>query len=146
VLSISRSSPPILRELLLTHECFHGLYFSLADFRAESARAWEALSEVEKQVWRAFLAGKSYNTDDTGLVVNEFQSYLFQQPRAGVPGFQALTLARLRARSARDAALVARLLAEHPASMLRSFDGLEAGLRAAGGPPGGRAIAVKKLQ
>jgi hypothetical protein len=146
VLSLSRSSSPLLRELLLTHECFHGVYFALPAFRAASARAWEALSAVEKETWLRFLAGKSYNTSDPGLVVNEFQSYLFQQPRAGVPGFQALTLSRLRARSPGDAALVARLLAEHPDSMLRSFDRLEADLRAAGGPPGGRAIAVRKLR
>ncbi len=100
VLSISRSSSALLRELLLTHECFHGIYFSLPAFRDASAAAWQALSDVEKEAWMRFLASKDYNTEDPGLVVNEFQSYLFQQPREGVPGFQALTLSRLRARSA----------------------------------------------
>jgi len=119
------------------------VYFSLPSFQAACERAWRSLSEVEKRVWRESLAMKGYNTDDPGLVVNEFQSYLFQQPREGVMGFQALTLGRLRARSSGDAALVARFLAERPDSLLASFDGLEADLRAAGGPPGGRAIAVK---
>ena len=143
VLSISRSSSAALRELLITHECFHGVYFSLPSFQAACERAWRSLSEVEKRVWRESLTMKGYNTDDPGLLVNEFQSYLFQQPREGVMGFQALTLGRLRARSSEDAALVARFLAERPDSLLASFDGLEADLRAAGGPPGGRAIAVK---
>jgi hypothetical protein len=145
VLSFSRSSSPLLRELLLTHEAFHGIYFSLPAFRETSAEAWAALSGVEQEIWRRFLAARDYNTDDPGLVVNEFQSYLFQQPREGVPGFQSLTLGRLRARSGGDAALVARLLAGHPDSMLRSFDRLDKALRAAGGPAGGRAIVVRKL-
>lgn len=145
ILSISRSSSPILRELLLTHECFHGLYFTMPGFRAASADAWKALSPVEQETWKRFLASKDYNTVDPDLVVNEFQAYLFQQHRAGVPGFQALTLSRLAARSAADAALVARFRAGFPDSMLASFDRLDPALRAAGGPPGGRAIAVKKL-
>ena len=29
ILSISRSSPPLLRSLLLTHESFHGLFFTI---------------------------------------------------------------------------------------------------------------------
>ncbi len=145
VLSISRSSSAVLRELLITHECFHGMFFSLPSFQADCARAWQSLSDVEKRVWREFLAMKDYNTDDPGLVVNEFQSYLFQQPREGVKAFQALTLGRLRARSSGDAALVSRLLAERPDSFIQSFDELDSALRAAGGPPGGRAIAVQRL-
>lgn len=145
VLSISRSSSPALRELLITHELFHGVYFSLPSFQAACERAWRSLSDVEKGIWREFLAMKGYNTDDPGLVVNEFQSFLFQQPREGVKAFQALTLGRLRARSSEGAARVARLLAERPDSFLQSFDELDAALRAAGGPPGGRAIAVRKL-
>jgi hypothetical protein len=144
VLSISRSSSAALRELLITHECFHGVFFSLPSFQAESERAWRSLSDVEKRVWREFLAMKDYNTDDPGLVVNEFQSYLFQQPREGVKAFQALTLGRMRVGSSEGAALVAQLLAERPDSFIQSFDELDAALRAAGGPPGGRAIAVKR--
>ena len=144
VLSISRSSSAALRELLITHECFHGVFFSLPSFQAESERTWRSLSGVEKRVWREFLAMKDYNTDDPGLVVNEFQSYLFQQPREGVKAFQALTLGRMRAHSSEGAALVAQLLAQRPDSFLQSFDELDAALRAAGGPAGGRAIAVKK--
>ena len=144
VLSISRSSSAALRELLITHECFHGVFFSLPSFQAESERTWRSLSGVEKRVWREFLAMKGYNTDDPGLVVNEFQSYLFQQPREGVKAFQALTLGRMRVSSSEGAVLVAQLLAERPDSFIQSFDELDAALRAAGGPPGGRAIAVKR--
>jgi hypothetical protein len=77
-------------------------------------------------------------------VVNEFQSYLLQQERKAVAGFQAVTLSRMRAGSSRGAALAARLLAEHPDSFLRSFDVLDQALQSEGGPPGGDAITIRK--
>jgi hypothetical protein len=143
VISISRSSPPILRELLLTHECFHGAYFSLPAFRDATEKEWAALSPVEQRVWREFLASRSYNIDDSYLVVNEFQSYLLQQERLYVRGFQSITLSRMKAASARNAALVSRFLATHPSSFLSSFDALDAALQSAGGPPGGDALSVR---
>ena len=144
VISISRSSSAILRELLLSHECFHGAFFSLPAFRDACREAWESLSPLEKNIWLEFLSSKGYDSGDPYLVVNEFQSYVLQQTRDGVRGFQAVTLARLRARSARAAGLVDRLLAERPDSFLRSFDILDRTLRAAGGPPGGQAISVRR--
>ena len=88
MISISRSSSPILRDLLLTHECFHGAYFSLPAFRDATEKEWASLSSVEQEVWREFLLSRSYNIDDSYLVVNEFQSYLLQQERlvrSGIP-------------------------------------------------------------
>ena len=146
VVSISRSSSPILRDLLITHECFHGVFFSIPGFRDACQAAWQALSDTEKGVWLAFLSSKKYNTGDQYLVTNEFQSYLFQQAREEVKGFQAVTLSRLRSRSAADAGLVSRLRAERPDSFLRSFDALDEALRTAGGPPGGKAIAVRRAR
>lgn len=144
VISIARSSAPVLRNLLLTHECFHGAFFSLPGFRDAAQGEWESLSAVEKQVWLGFLASRGYNTSDSYLVVNEFQSYLLQQERKSVAGFQALTLSRMRAGSSGGAALVTRLLAAHPDSFLNSFDVLDQALQSAGGPPGGDAIAVRR--
>ncbi len=144
VISISRSSAPVLRNLLITHECFHGAFFTLPGFRSAVQSEWASLSAVEKQVWLGFLASRGYDTSDSYLVVNEFQSYLLQQERKAVPGFQALTLSRMRAGSARGAGLAARLLAEHPDSFLRSFDVLDQALQSEGGPPGGDAIAVRR--
>jgi hypothetical protein len=143
VISISRSSPAALRELLLSHECFHGAFFSLPVYRDACREVWETLLPLEKEVWREFLASKGYDFQNYYLVVNEFQSYLLQQPRERVRGFQAVTLARLRPRSARTIGLVDRLLAERPDSFVRSFDLLDKALRAAGGPPGGKALAVR---
>jgi hypothetical protein len=145
VISISRSSNNVLRELLLTHESFHGVYFSLPMFRSATGSVWEALSPVEQEVWLEFLSSQNYDTSDNYLVENEFQAYLLQQERSEVPGRQALMLARMKAESSRGARLAAELERESPSSFLRSFDALEEALRAAGGPPGGLAIAVKPV-
>ena len=142
VISISRSSAPPLRRLLLTHECAHGVFFSLPAFREGTEAVWESLAPDEKEVWLDFLSSRNYDTTDHYLVINEFQAYLFQQDRASVEGFQALTLARMRARGGPAAALAARLLSGHPHAFLDAFDALDARVRAAGGPPGSRVLAV----
>ena len=143
VISISRSSSPLLRDFLLTHECFHGAFFSAPTFRDATEQEWASLSDAEKDVWTRFLASRGYDTADHYLLVNEFQSYLLQQERKNVQGFQTFTLSRMRAASSRDAALVKRLLATHPDSFLRSFDVLDEALQSAGGPPGGDAASVR---
>jgi hypothetical protein len=146
VISISRSSSAVLRDLLLTHECFHGAFFTLPEFRKATGEAWSSLAPLEQQVWKAFLASKAYDTTDQYLVVNEFQGYLMQQERSEVPGFQATTLARMRLSSSLGAGLVSRLLAERPDSFLRAFDALDKALRAAGGLPGGLALSVRRVK
>ena len=144
ILSISRSSPPILRSLLLTHESFHGLFFTIPAFRDATEAAWAALTPDEQAVWVDYLGTHGYDTTDHYLVVNEFQSYLLQQERANVRGFQNLTLQRMRGGTAREAGLARRLAAARPASFLDSFDALDGALQSAGGPPGGQSIAVRK--
>jgi hypothetical protein len=46
--SISRSSSPLLRSLLLTHESFHGVFFSLPGFRDATEKEWQSLSPEEQ--------------------------------------------------------------------------------------------------
>ncbi len=144
VLSISRSSSPVLRSLLLTHESFHGLFFTIPAFRDAVEAEWTALTADEQDLWRDYLAARSYDTTDHYLVVNEFQSYLLQQERTSIRGFQNLVLSRMRAGNARQAGLARRLLSARPASFLDAFDALDAALQSAGGPPGGQSIAVRK--
>jgi hypothetical protein len=143
VISISRSSPAPLRRLLVTHECYHGVFFSVQAFRDAAGRSWDALSPVEQEVWRLFLSTGAYNAGDPYLVVNEFQAYLFQQERSRVRDFQAITLERLRKRKPEAGAVIDAFLREHPDSFQKSFDALDAALRAEGGPPGGAAIGIQ---
>ena len=142
VISISRSSSPILRSLLLTHESAHGIFFSLPQFRDGVEEVWQTLSPVEQDVWKDYLSSKAYDVTDHYLVVNEFQAYLFQQKREDVDNFQSVTLSRMIAQGGQAAVAAKRLLAQHPHSFLDSFDALDAKLRAAGGPPGSHVLAV----
>ncbi len=80
VLSISRSSSAIERRLLLTHESFHGIFFSSAAYREFCQQLWDSLPKAEKTFYTAFLDSLGYDTADPTLVVNEFQAYLMQQP------------------------------------------------------------------
>ena len=144
VLSISRESSDPLRELLLTHEAFHGVFFALPGYREASRAAWDALDPDEQGAWLAFLDLKGYNTADPYLVVNEFQSYLFQQERSEVPAFQAVTLQRVRDAYPALAPSVRRIEERRPGSFLGAFDALDRALAAAGGPPGGRVLGVRR--
>jgi hypothetical protein len=80
VLSISRSSSAIERRLLLTHESFHGIFFSSASYRNFCLRLWDSLPDAESKFYTSFLDSLGYDTADPTLVVNEFQAYLMQQP------------------------------------------------------------------
>ncbi len=143
VLSISRESPAALRRLLLTHECFHGVFFSLAEYRDACGKAWSALSDGERELWSAFFGLTGYDTANGYLEVNEFQSYLFQQPREGVAAFQVSVLGKLDRKYPDRAHRFRRLIEGNPDSFLHSFDMLDRALAAAGGPRGGLAISVE---
>ncbi len=78
-LSFSSESSLRLRRLFITHEGYHGVFFSSPGYRSAVERIWNGLSEDEKNFWREFLDWKKYNIDDKYLVINEFQAYLMQQ-------------------------------------------------------------------
>jgi hypothetical protein len=141
ILSISQSSYPLLRRHLLTHESCHGLFFSLPDFRQASFAAWEGLSQQEKDFWTLFFRWVGYDTDDSYLTVNEYQAYLFQQPRSGVPYyFNVLTASRLTASYPGEASWVRELIRSDPHRFTRDFDSLERSLVRIAGVEGGRII------
>lgn len=78
-LAYSRESSDRLRYLFITHEGYHGVYFSSPEYRRAVHEVWNSLSDKEKDFWKIFLNWKRYNTEDPYLVVNEFQAYLMQQ-------------------------------------------------------------------
>ena len=80
LLGISRSSSRIERELLLTHESFHGIFFSSAEYRQFCQELWDSLSPEIKSFYETFLDSLGYDISTPTLVVNEFQAYLMQQP------------------------------------------------------------------
>src|SRR5208337_4128458 len=146
MISVSRSSTPNLRALLLTYGSFHGLFFTLPAFRDAAEAEWAALSADEQAVWMDYLQAHSYDTADHYLVINEVQSYLLQQERTNVRGLQNLILERMRAGNVRQAGLARRVAAAHPASFLDAFDALDSALQSAGGPPGGQSISLRRAE
>ncbi len=143
ILSISRSSGSELRRLLLTHESFHGVFFSMPAYRDAVSSEWKGLAQTERAVWTDFMEMTDYDTSNQYLVVNEFQSYVFQQPRGKVPAFQSATLAKLKAKFPRKSSLYKEFQNDYSESFLKSFDRLDRLLRDAGGPPGGEPFAVQ---
>jgi len=80
ILGICRASSHVERELLLTHEAFHGVFFSSAEYRAFCQRLWDSLPPELAGFYEDFLGSLGYDTSAPTLVVNEFQAYLMQQP------------------------------------------------------------------
>ena len=147
ILSISRSSYPILRRHLLTHECAHGLFFSLPEFRKASFQAWDRLSEQEQEFWKLFFRWVGYDTEDPYLIVNEYQAYLFQQPRSGVRYyFAVLTPSRLISSYPGQASWVQELIRSDPERFNRAFDYLETSLVEIAGVEGGRVIELESAE
>ena len=147
ILSISRSSYPLLRRHLLTHECAHGLFFSLPEFREASFQAWDRLPEQEQQFWKLFFRWMRYDTDDAYLTVNEYQAYLFQQPRSGVRYyFTVLTPSRLISSYPDEASWLREMIRSDPERFTRAFDYLEASLVRIAGVEGGRVIELESAE
>ena len=80
ILAISRSSSAIERRYLLTHESFHGIFFSSQEYRAFCLTLWDSLPSSERRFYTQFLDSLGYDGSDRFLAVNEFQAYLMQQP------------------------------------------------------------------
>jgi hypothetical protein len=82
VLSISRSSSKYERNLLLSHESYHGVYFCSEEYRALCDRLWNEAPASERLFMTRLLGALGYDPGSRDLVVNEFQAYLLQQPRS----------------------------------------------------------------
>jgi hypothetical protein len=82
VLAVSQesSSFPGLRELLVSHEAYHGVYYAEPDYVRAVDDAWESLDARQQRFWTLLLSGLQYDVDDEYLVRNEYHAYLLQQP------------------------------------------------------------------
>jgi hypothetical protein len=146
VLSISRESSRPLRELLLTHEAFHGLFFTLPRYRQACEQAWAELPDAERKFWRLFLDWGSYDYRDDYLAANEMQAYLFQQPRAGLdPYFRRLTAGRLERSFPGEASWLRGHLAGGGGGFEAAFDRLAPVLGSEAGLEGGRVLEWRRV-
>ncbi|NNM67738.1 MAG: hypothetical protein HKM06_07000 [Spirochaetales bacterium] len=80
LLGVSLESEPDLRAFLLTHEAFHGLYYTSSAYRSYARKIWNGLSEQAQDAFREFLSLAGYDSSWEELMLNEFQAYSLQQP------------------------------------------------------------------
>jgi hypothetical protein len=147
VLSISRESSEILRALLLTHEAFHGLFFTLPRYREACQQAWRDLPDPERKFWRLFLDWGGYDSRDGYLAANEMQAYLFQQPREGLNGyFRLLTAERLERAYPEEAPWLRSFLAAGGGGFEAAFDRLAPALQREAGLEGGAVLEWSKAR
>lgn len=130
ILSISQQSYPLLRELLITHEAYHGLFYEEAGFREDVAAVWNGLSDAERSYWRGLLSYMTYDPADEYLMINEFQAYVLQQPLERARGYLRGVLAPryARARPAQRES-INRFLEAYPDTFVRSARLVEEVLR-----------------
>ena len=129
ILGLSRSSTLIERRYLLTHESFHGIFFSSREYRDFCFQLWDSLTPGEREFYRSFLDFLGYDSADESLAVNEFQAYLMQQPLEYAPAYFERFTKLLSQNGARGTIDPARLLASARSlgAFLQDRFGLSAG-------------------
>jgi hypothetical protein len=146
VISISRSSGPLLRRHLLTHEAFHGVFFASEAYRESCIDLWDALDEQERAFWLLFFRWVGYDTEDPYLSANELQAYLFQQERPEVgPYFRGVIATRLLASYPDRQRDILEFLEVHGGAFERRFDSLERRLLGTVELEGARVIEMTEL-
>ena len=135
----------MLRDLLLTHEAFHGLFFTLPRYREACQAVWEDLQGPERRFWSLFLDWGSYDYRDGYLAANEMQAYLFQQSRAELNFyFRHLAAGRLERAFPREAPWLREFLGSGGGGFEAAFDRLAPALRREAGLQGGRVLEWRK--
>ncbi|WP_053228340.1 hypothetical protein [Spirochaeta cellobiosiphila] len=81
IVSASFESYDYLRRFLLTHELFHGLFFTDPLYRDYIRKVWYDLDEDSHRFWSIQLDWRQYDVDNEYLLINEFMAYLMQQPK-----------------------------------------------------------------
>jgi len=92
IVSISRESDKLLRNLFMVHECYHGLFFIDEDFRRFATGIYRNLPPDAMAFLHAYFDSMRYDVKDDFLMTNELMAYLLQQPVSLVPRYFGETL------------------------------------------------------
>lgn len=87
VVSISRESADYLRWQFLSHESWHGIYFTSEVFRREVDTVYDSFDPVSLDFIQTFWEtqpGLNYDRTDDYLMRNEFMAYIMQQGLSNV--------------------------------------------------------------
>jgi len=143
LISVAQSSWYLLRYLLLTHEAFHGIYFTHPDYRAAVHTVWDHIAPEEKQFWRLLLGSQDYNTEDRYLVINEFQAYLMQQPLQAVDArYRGWAVRYVENRFPSQAPTLTRMMQQQPETFLDTAKRLDAAVYRAAGVRAGELVTL----
>ena len=131
VLGVSQQSLaiPTLRDLLISHEAYHGVYYVEPEFIAAVDRIWDALDDEQRRYWYLLLSGYRYDIADEYLVRNEYHAYLLQQPVASAGWYFETRMAERIARWHPDqAGWLDRYLSQYRGSHRRQAAEVQAAL------------------
>lgn len=90
VVSISKESAEYLRWQFIAHECWHGIYFTSPDFRAEVDRVYDGFDKKSLEFIQVFWEtqpGLNYDRADDYLMRNELMAYIMQQSLPNVANY-----------------------------------------------------------
>ena len=90
VISISQSSPKYLRWMLMSHEGFHGIYFSQTGFFDEVEKIYNSMSPMALEFIRAYYVlapDLNYDINYGDLVQNELMAYTLQRGLDQISGY-----------------------------------------------------------
>ena len=82
IISISKESTVSLREKLLVHESFHGIYFGDEPFRNKVTEVCNVMDQQSLLFIKQYFASQptlGYDLNDTYLIENEVMAYIMQQ-------------------------------------------------------------------
>ncbi|HUX11558.1 MAG TPA: hypothetical protein VMW87_00945 [Spirochaetia bacterium] len=142
IITASHDDPYWLRYLLLTHEGYHGIYFTHPAYREAIAGIWASIPLQEKEFWQLFLGSKTYNSRDSYLVVNEFQAYLMQQPVSAITAYYDRNARELSRSPAWNRLGIGPYLQGHPAMFADAAHAVQAAVFAAAGVDAGALVSI----
>lgn len=90
IVSISKESPEYLRWQFIAHECWHGIYFTSPDFRAEVGKVYDSFDKKSLEFIQVFWEtqpGLNYDRSDDYLMRNELMAYIMQQALPNVANY-----------------------------------------------------------
>ncbi len=82
IISISKESNESLREKLLAHESYHGIYFCDASFRQKTTDICSVMDQQSLLFIKQYFASQpslGYDLNDSYLIENEVMAYIMQQ-------------------------------------------------------------------
>lgn len=144
LLTFAHEGPIWLRSLLLTHEGYHGIFFTHPEYRKAVFSIWDNAPIGERDVFRyIFLPYFRYDINDIYLVKNEFQAYLMEQPLDRTKQYFHDQLAtEMRVMKIPPDSPLAQYAKDHPDMFYRSAEEVQKAVEKAVGVPAGDLVGL----